>query len=402
MRSDRELLTLQEAMDLLQISRSTINRWRRNKSLPFLKIGRDVYVDKDKLLAWASRYEHTHNDPDTDKQQRIETVTVGYQSMNAHLWSSLIIKELRLFEEELLELRPRRQIHVQWRDLHGPSQMEELVIGRIQIASIGDYPLVNVFKLNQLFPSFQANLLAFDGKNASSEQVSLVIPHKSDIRTLDQLSGRTVSTFVHSSAWHRLFKALGQDASNRPRIINQNSRQSFHDILNTQVDACTMVEPYLSVVQRYQLGRIIKLEDNGDDYLTGIVADNKWLREHEDIVVAYLKAHLRAHQLLRNSPLRMAKIISEHTDFPLEIVTGILDGIRWDAAIYQRDLQTLVNIGTTHTPAHYERISGGLDTNLLRSQFMNDMYLTRAAQHLRLPQMFQTLFDGAWRPEPIY
>lgn len=395
------LLTLQEAMDLLQISRSTINRWRREKGLPFIKIGRDVFIDKDQLLFWIDNHIQAQYQSNPENKQSTETITIGYQSMNAHLWSSLVIKELHLFEKELLELKPARPIRVRWRNLHGPSQLEEMAAGKINIASIGDYPLINAYKLNSLFPSFQARLLAFDGKNANGEGISLVIPRKSEIRTIEQLSNRKISTFLHSSAWHRLFKTFSDVVSVQPQIISQDSEKSFDDILNKHVDACTMVEPYLSMIQHYQLGKSIKLDGCEDDYLTGIVSDEKWVVDNEDIVVAYLKAHLRAHQLIRNNPLQVSKIISQYTDFPIEVVSHVLSRIRWDAAIYRRDLQTLGDIGKTHSPAHHG-LHNHFDAKSLQNFFVNDSYLIMAAKQMKLPQLFHSIFDEEWIPNPVY
>ncbi|MEK8126892.1 hypothetical protein WMW72_03115 [Paenibacillus filicis] len=45
-----------------------------------------------------------------------------------------------------------------------------------------------------------------------------------------------------------------------------------------------MVEPYLSMIGHYQLGTMTKLDGFEDDeYLTGVVGDEKWIRNHEDI-----------------------------------------------------------------------------------------------------------------------
>ena len=50
------LLSLQEAMDLLGVSRATIDRWRRDKQLPHIKIGKEILVDKHKLDTWIQMH----------------------------------------------------------------------------------------------------------------------------------------------------------------------------------------------------------------------------------------------------------------------------------------------------------------------------------------------------------
>lgn len=42
-------ISLQETLDLLGISRSTFDRWRKQKQLPYRKIGKEIWVDKQEL-----------------------------------------------------------------------------------------------------------------------------------------------------------------------------------------------------------------------------------------------------------------------------------------------------------------------------------------------------------------
>ena len=50
------LLTLQEAMNIFGISRATIDRWRQNKQLPFIKIGKEVFIEAGQLESWIQSY----------------------------------------------------------------------------------------------------------------------------------------------------------------------------------------------------------------------------------------------------------------------------------------------------------------------------------------------------------
>ncbi|WP_328000448.1 helix-turn-helix domain-containing protein [Metabacillus fastidiosus] len=397
MSNEFNLLTLQEAMDLLQISRSTINRWRKDKGLPVIKVGKDVFVDKNQLQKWVRSHTYIKNQP---VKPAIETITIGYQSMNAHLWSSLIIKELHLFEEELQKIHPNHPIKIQWADLNGPQQIEGMLTGRIQIASLGDFPLVSLYQLSSLLPSFQPRLLAFDGKNTHNEGFSLVIPKKSNLR-MDQISNHTIATLSHSSSWHRLYKAFQSERIN-PTIISQDSLENMNNILSNQVDATTMIEPFLSMITHLELGKKIQLEGCEDDYLTGIVAEGQWASQHADIVIAYLKAHLRAHHLIRNNPFKIAKIISQHINFPIQVVSIILSKIRWDAAIYDRDVLTLSNIGQTHHPVTTKWMDNLFDTNKLRNCFVNDSYLQEAAIQLKLPMMNSSILSEDWIANQIF
>lgn len=47
----QEYLTLKELADKLKISRSTIDRWRK-EGMPFVKIGRGVRFDEVAVMTW--------------------------------------------------------------------------------------------------------------------------------------------------------------------------------------------------------------------------------------------------------------------------------------------------------------------------------------------------------------
>ncbi|GGF93427.1 helix-turn-helix domain-containing protein [Paenibacillus abyssi] len=50
------LITLQDAMDLMKVSRSTVDRWRRYKRLPYIKIGKEIYFNKEDFENWIKSH----------------------------------------------------------------------------------------------------------------------------------------------------------------------------------------------------------------------------------------------------------------------------------------------------------------------------------------------------------
>lgn len=50
------LLTIQEASDLLKLSVSTIYRLTSQKRIPFYKVGGKVLFDSEKLTAWLTGF----------------------------------------------------------------------------------------------------------------------------------------------------------------------------------------------------------------------------------------------------------------------------------------------------------------------------------------------------------
>ena len=103
------------------------------------------------------------------------------------------------------------------------------------------------------------------------------------------------------------------------------------------------MEPYLSLLRESGAGKLL-LEDEdglGGDYLTGVVADGSWAREHELIVIAYLKAHLRAHQLIRHEFDRVVIILHLATGFPVPVIHRVMSRVTVGCSdLYTRSAHT--------------------------------------------------------------
>ncbi|MFH5185120.1 helix-turn-helix domain-containing protein [Paenibacillus sp. TAB 01] len=395
------LMTLQEAMDLLEVSRSTLDRWRKSKRLPFIKIGKEIYFHKEDLQHWIRRQTTVLAADEAERRplsSSPETITIGYQSGTAYMWSPLIIKELRLFEEELALLEPSRVFSVQWRNaVSGLELVEDMIAGRVHVAYLGDYPIVVSQQLSRLLPNFNPVLLAFDGKSQRGQGISIVVPRGSNIHEPEELAGLSISTVMNSSAGcrvNRLLAALGGQPS---QVIHQDMSSILTSIRGMSKGASAMWEPYISLAKFQGVGEVIFDEGLGDDYLTGIVAQEQWSQRNESCVIAYLKAHLRAHQIVRDTPMKAVSIISQAAGFPQSIVAEIIARVRWDAAVYTRDLETLLHLNDSAAAGGGNAAGSSLHPIAFRGN-----YLHTASRQLRLPYLTGDPLTGEWAPEQIY
>ncbi|WP_235941427.1 helix-turn-helix domain-containing protein [Paenibacillus puerhi] len=388
------LITLQEAMNVFGISRATIDRWRQTKQLPFIKIGKEVFINSDDLHQWIRSYTYEQGRPADRHNQGPLKISIGYQSGTAHMWSSLLIKETGFFEEELKTFFPRRRFEIDWYNgSNGLELLEGLIMGRIHIASLGDYPIRMAQTLSELLPSFQAVFLAFDGKTPNGKGISIVVPPNSSIRNLEDLTCTPISTVPHSSASSRLEQLFASiRGSGEPRIIASPMGESMTGISKSKVGASVMWEPYPSLLQDSGAGRILFEEGIGEDYLTGIISHAQWAGNNASIVIAYLKAHLRAHHMIRTQFDKVVKLIHLSTGYPGHIARKVLQRVRWDAAIYERDLQTLDRLHRQRNGAAPGSVTIPVQTHFLQS----------ALEHLRLPSIPDEPIPGEWAVEQRY
>lgn len=387
------LITLQEAMNLFGISRATIDRWRQTKGLPYIKIGREVFIDPEQLQRWIGSFAHDHVEPGSKKQNHVPLrIAIGYQSGTAHMWSALLIKEAGFFEEELCSLFPGRDVAIDWYNAHnGIELVEGLITGRVQIASLGDYPIKIAHQLSEMLPSFQSVLLAFDGKTPNGKGISIVVPPGSPIHRVEDLQELEISTVPHSSASSRLERLITASGHISARqIVATPMRESMERIMSRQVGASAMWEPYPSLLQEAGAGRILFEEGMGEDYLTGIVANQAWAAANQAVTIAYLKAHLRIHQMIRDHLDKAVGLIHRSTGVPKRTAAKVLQRVRWDAAIYERDLHTLHKLDTPDSDlAGREACPLSVET----------VYLQAALRHLRLQPVPDAPIQGEWSSE---
>ncbi|REK75969.1 helix-turn-helix domain-containing protein [Paenibacillus paeoniae] len=399
MKEELNLIRLHEAMDLLQISRATIDRWRKEKQLPHIKIGKEIWIDKEQLQQWIQEHAISSRShvPLSRETEREQVVVVGYQSGAALLWSSIIMKQLGLFEEELRLLNPYTKTNIRWVDApNGMELIEKQIAGQVHIASVGDYPIMASRTLSRILPGYDPQVLAFDGKAQSGEGIALVVPSTSTVRYSDELTSSSISIVGGSSSSYRLKEWVGTSGLGSEPVIHRGMSECINGIMEGRVGASILWEPYLSWVQAIGAGVPLQMEGIGTDYLTGLVADGKWIQHNPTIVIAYLKAHLRAHAFIRREPERAARLIHSANGFPLSLIHAVLSRIRWDASFYSRDLRALSNdqYGQMDWLSAHKRSTGGLE--------FQKQHLQEAAEALQLPPLPDLPLQGEWSCEVIY
>lgn len=399
------LLSIHEAIDMLGVSRSTFDRWRKQKCLPFTKLGKEILIDKAELERWIKQHSSGIPQPAVSVSEAAahlnfhpsRTITVGYQSGYAHVWTAAIMKELGWFEEELGLILPDRVGDVRWVDAaNGPELVKGMIGGHVQIASLGDYPIALSSSLAHLLPAFQSILLAFDGKSSRGHGISLVVRKGIHIREVSDISKLKMRTVAQSSSGYRLSKLLNAVGGSPNQIMHQDMGSTMAGIVHSQVECSVLVEPYLSLVQYHGTGQVLFQEELEDDYLTGIVADESWVGENREVVIAYLKAHLRVHELLRKEPSRAARIIAQMKGIPADLITRVVKKVRWDSALYEKDISTLKLLKQENA-----RLEGGLFVHNDEIKYNSD-YLEEAIQALKLPLPSASLLAGEWELEQIY
>ncbi|MED0703044.1 MULTISPECIES: ABC transporter substrate-binding protein [Aeribacillus] len=334
-----------------------------------------------------------------ENDQETVTITIGYQSPTAQTWGALIIKNQKLYEKYLKQLHPDKNFKIEWFDAPAGSVLNNnMVGGKIQISFLGDMPslLNGVMGITQ--KNYRSVFIAFDGKGKNGRNQAILVPKGSDIKDVKDLEGKTVSTPIGSSAHRMLLDALEQNNMvDKVKIIDQSVTLGMQSIEQNKIAAHSSWEPYPSLITKKDIGNVLLSgEETNRDYLAGVVANRDWAEKNKSYVVAFLAALSDAHQLVLDDPEKAAKIFAEESKFPIDITLKMAKNIRFDSAIYQKDLDTL-----SSSVDFLIRIDK-LKEKLNLDEFVDDTYLREAVELLGKNYLDNKELKGDWSKEKVY
>lgn len=276
-------------------------------------------------------------------KQKIE-IHIGYQSVTAQTWSALIIKNKKLLENRLKEKYPDKEINIIWHDeISGAVINTSMISNKIDIGFMGDMPLLlNMYKASKS-DNYDSLLISFDGKGINGLNQSLVIPKNSNIKSLYDLKGKSISTPIGSSAHYMLMKLLEKyELYNDVEIVHQDVAMASQLLSNNMIDAFSIWEPYpSSLIDKGIAKEIVSGEESEIDYIAGVIVNKKLYEENEELLNILVSSLDEAHKFIKNNPKEAAKIFAEESDFDYNTSLNILKNITWDTKIREKDLNTL-------------------------------------------------------------
>ncbi|WP_342046311.1 ABC transporter substrate-binding protein [Bacillus sp. OTU530] len=328
-----------------------------------------------------------------------ETITIGYQTPTAQTWGALIVKNQRLFEKYLKRQHPDKDFNIVWFDANAGSVLNNSMVGgKIQISFLGDMPTLLNAGAGLKQSNYNSVFLAFDGKGHDGKNQAIVVPKGSEIKSIEDLKGKTVSTPIGSSSHRMLLDALKQhNLVQDVKIVDQSVTVGMQSIEQNKVSAHATWEPYPSLIKSKDVGDILLSgEETKVDYLAGVVANADWAKKNRSYVVAFLQALNEAHQLALNDPKKAAAIFQEESQYPYEITLKMVENIRFDSTIYQKDIDTL------NSSIKFLTSIKRLDENIKLENFIDDSYLREAVEQQGKQYVTDAELQGEWIKERVY
>jgi NitT/TauT family transport system substrate-binding protein len=308
-----------------------------------------------------------------------ETITIGYQSKTINtVTAGTLLRERGYFEKKLEEVDP--DLKVEWQDYDTGAQITaQMLAGKIDIGSMGDYPLlINGSRAGEGDSS--TSMVSVTGYNARGGLNGVVVGADSPVRKLSGLKGRKISASVGSAGHGTLVQALdkaGLDPTADVTVENQDPPVGASSLAAGSVDAVSQFVAWPALLAFRDDARLVYDGARLDlPTLHGVVVRDEFAKDHKDVVEAFLEAQLEATDFLHQHPLEASEIVADETGLPPEVVylyNGRNGVSSFDATIKQQqvaalhhDVPFLKSIGVMEDPLDVDRF---VDDDFIRAAY---------------------------------
>lgn len=255
-------------------------------------------------------------------------VVVGYQSKTINtVTAGTLLRAQGYLERRLSDVTRRTgtKYHVVWQDYDtGAPITAEMVAEKIDIGSMGDYPMLINGSKTQGNPRAATEIVSVTGYNAKGGLNMVVVAPNSPAATVTDLAGKKVSASVGSAGHGTLVRALSNAGINPGTgvdVLNQQPQVGASALESDQVQALSqfVAWPGLLVYQ----GKAKLLYDGAElNYPTlhGVVVRRAYAAAHPEVLDAFLQAQLDATDFINEKPLEAARIVAAGSGLPQEVV----------------------------------------------------------------------------------
>jgi sulfonate transport system substrate-binding protein len=254
-------------------------------------------------------------------------IVVGYQSKTINtVTAGTLLRANGWFEQRLDELgrRDGTDYEVVWQDYDtGAPITAQMVAGKIDIGSMGDYPMLINGSRTQPLGEDRSIMVSVTGYNLRGGLNGVVVPPDSDAATLSDLEGETVSTSVGSAGHGQLIRALEQaglpadavSVENQAPQVGASALESGTVAAQSQFVAWPGLLVYQDRARLLYDGAALDMPT-----LHGVVVNESFANERPEVTNAFLRAQLDATAFLHEHPMEAATTVAEETGLPPEVV----------------------------------------------------------------------------------
>jgi len=251
-------------------------------------------------------------------------LAIGHQSKCTDTYSAgIILKEMKLIQKYLPTTGKYKGVKYEfnWKDYSSGSPItNQMMANKLDFGVMGDYPLIVNGAKFQATKSLETLYIAGTGYNQKGSGNAIVVPINSDIQTMTDLEGKSISVPVGSAAWGMTLKAIDDLKLKNVTIKNQSPPVGAANIAASKIDAHGDFCPWSEIMEFRGTGRkIFDGSEAGIPYLHGVVVRKDYATKYPEVVVAFMKAVIEAGEWVREDPVRAATKLEKWTGVEREV-----------------------------------------------------------------------------------
>lgn len=207
-------------------------------------------------------------------------------------------------------------VKIEWTSFNaGPSAIEALFAGAIDIAYIGPNPSITGYVRSQ---DEALRIVA----GAASGGVSLVVRNDSGIQKPEDFHGKKVASpqlgntqDIALRAWLHAHGLKTRDKGGDVQVLPIANPDQLTLFLSKQLDAAWAPEPWATRLVKEGNGHIFlderDLWPHGQFVITNLIVSTKFLREHPDLVKNWIRAHVELTDWINGHLTESKKLINQ-------------------------------------------------------------------------------------------
>ncbi|GAM08912.1 taurine-binding periplasmic protein [Geobacter sp. OR-1] len=234
-----------------------------------------------------------------------DKVRIGHFPNMTHA-QALVGRSLGIFEQRL-------GARIDWKMFNaGPSEMEALLAGQLDIAYVGPNPAVNAYLRSK---GKALRIIA----GAASGGASLVVPATSSAKRPQDFKGKRIASpelgNTQDVALRRWLKNVGLTPGRDLQVIPVKNADILMLFQQGKLDGAWVPEPWVTRLVMEGRGKILlderTLWKNGKFPTAVVVARSDFLEKNRATVERFLDAHLEMTEWIRKNPVDAKKRLNE-------------------------------------------------------------------------------------------
>ena len=254
-------------------------------------------------------------------------IRIGHQLMCTDTYpGGIIIRKLHLLQKYLPHTGRYKGVKydIVWRNYGSGAPITNMMLaGKLDIGVMGDYPLVVNGVKFQAARNERSLLITGTAYNLDGAGNGIVVPVHSNVYSVSQLKGKTISVPIGSAAWGMLFK-MAQDKGLKMsdfQIENQGPMAGITSIALNKVSAHADFCPMSEYMEYKGTGRMIYSgAETKVPYLHGAVVRASFAKRYPRVVVAYIEAVIAADRWIQSDPQRASTMMARWSMIPKEVL----------------------------------------------------------------------------------